>query len=72
MVLSLFFYFEDQEIIQTQSRKPKNIKRKRHNKVTKLKFSLILGQLNRALNNPPTSFAFRLGQIYLLSAYFLK
>ena len=54
MFFPAFLYFEDLEIIQPQNRKPKNINRKPHNKVTKLKseFSLILGQLNQALNNP--------------------
>ena len=40
-----FVYFEDLEIIQTQNRRPNNINRKPHHKVTKLKskFSFILG-----------------------------
>ena len=60
MFFTDFLYFEDLVIIQTQSRKPNNINRKPHNKVTKpkSKFSLILGQLNRALNKPALELRF--------------
>ena len=53
MFFAAFLYFEVLEIIQTQKSKADNINRKPQNKVTKLKskFSLILGELNRAINN---------------------
>jgi len=52
-----FVYFE---VIQTQNRRPNNIDRKSNRKVAKLKskFSLILGKLNRALNNPAQELCF--------------
>ena len=60
-IIKWFFFSEDLEIIQTQNRKAKQHKQKtsRH-KFTKLKskFSLILGQLNRAFNNPAQKLRF--------------
>ena len=48
MFFTAFLCFEDLEIIQVRKTKAN---RKPYNKVTKLKFSLILGQFNLALNN---------------------